>query len=166
MNADKQDFEALRRLLKLKRHEKPPPRYFNDLSTQVVNRIRAGLPRDRANVMERLADESPWLQKVLSILLGKPIVTGALGAAACALLVGGAIYSERPPSGSTPVEFGGALPQLGVAQTASVFGNDSVLAVSSTNPVTSLNGAATGASIFDSITIKPVQQAGWRPGSN
>jgi hypothetical protein len=161
MNADKQDFEALRRLLKLKRHEKPPPRYFNDFSAQVVNRIQSSRPADRENVMERLAWETPWLQKVLAVLQGKPIVTGALGAAACALLVGGAIYSERLESSPTPLEFGGALPQVGVAQTASVFGNDLISAVNSTNPVTSLSGA----SIFDGITIR-AQPAGFRPGGN
>lgn len=161
MNAENQDFEALRRLLKLKRHEKPPPRYFNDFSSQVVNHLRSSRPADRENVMERLAWESPWLQKVLSVLQGRPIVTGVLGAAACALLVGGAIYSEQPGSSPTPLEFGGGLPQVGVEQTASVFGNDSVVAVNSTNPVTSLSGV----SIFDSIAIK-AQPVGFRPGGN
>jgi len=161
MNADKQDFEALRRLLKLKRHEKPPPRYFNDFSARVVNRIEAGLPADRENFLGQLGWESPWLQKVLSVFQGKPMVTGALGAAACALLVGGAIYSERFEFTPTPLEFGGALPQVGMAQTAPLFGNDSGLAVNSTNAVTSL----TGASIFDGITIK-AQPAGFHPGGN
>ena len=40
MNAEPENFDQLCRLLKLKRHESPPPRYFNDFSSQVIARIR------------------------------------------------------------------------------------------------------------------------------
>jgi len=159
MNTDQQDFEALRRLLKLKRHEKPPPRYFNDFSARVIQRIQAGAPEERDGFLGQLVRNSRWLQQMLSLFQSKPMLTGAFGAAACALLVGGAIYSEQSYSSTAPSELGGVLSQVGMAQAAPLFGNDSVMAASSTNPATSL----TGASIFDGITVN-AQPVAFRPG--
>ena len=93
-----QDFEKLQRLLKLKRHELPPPRFFNDFSGQVTARIRAG----DVGKLESLTDvvaQTPWLQRLWQAIEGKPAVSGAFALAACGLLVVGIYFSDQSSSG-------------------------------------------------------------------
>jgi hypothetical protein len=88
------NFEVLRRLKALKRHEVPPPGYFNNFSNQVIARIRTG----EASVSERLLDEAPWLMKFFQIFEAKPAFAGAFASALCLLLVFGIVLADRPDS--------------------------------------------------------------------
>lgn len=99
MNPAPENFDALRRMLALKRHEQPPPGYFDRLPNLVVARLRAGDQGRRGSVLERLFDETPWLQRLVVGLLAKPVFAGAFGIAVCALLVSGVVYSENVEPG-------------------------------------------------------------------
>jgi hypothetical protein len=91
MNSDPENFESLRRLLAWKRHEQPPPGYFNDFSRRVIARIEAGEQgTDRAGW-------STWLLRVWLALQARPAFAGAFGAAVCAFLVVGMVGSEEAP---------------------------------------------------------------------
>jgi hypothetical protein len=94
MSRESEDFGSLRRLLALKRHEQPPPGYFEGFSAQVMARIKAGERVDEG-VLARLFWEAPWLQRLWAALEAKPALAGAFGAAVCGLLIFGVIYSER-----------------------------------------------------------------------
>jgi len=90
MNPEQENFDALRRLLALKRHEQPPPRFFNDFSAQVIERIRAeGMRGGEASV-----HDIAWLRRLWTVFATKPILAGVFGAAICALLVAGIVFSE------------------------------------------------------------------------
>jgi hypothetical protein len=94
MTPETENFDALRRLIKLKRYEQPPPGYFNDFSSQVIAQIKAGANSDKETLFDRLSWEVPWLRRLLDASQAKPVLAMGFGAAVCALLVGGVIYSE------------------------------------------------------------------------
>lgn len=94
MDSKPDQFENLRRLLALKRYERPPPGYFNDFSDRVVANIRTGGFAAQAEA-ERLSWEVPWLQRFLDALSAKPAFAGVVGAALCVAMVVGIVRAER-----------------------------------------------------------------------
>ena len=160
MSAEQHDFENLRRLLKLKCYEQPPPRYFNDFSTQVLNGIRNGLPAQRTDVAEELAGGWPWLARLLGAFQSKPMAAGFFGVAVCGLLVAGMTYSDRPQTTTQIGDLVIGQPQPApLVPSATSFGGETALIASSTNPVIPYSG-----SLFDvKISTVPVN---WLPGGN
>jgi hypothetical protein len=95
MNDNDNNFEPLRRLMALKRHEVPPPGYFNNFSGQVVSRIRSGAAKESSSVSKDLSLETPWLFKLLQAFSAKPAFASAFASALCLLLVFGIVLAER-----------------------------------------------------------------------
>jgi hypothetical protein len=152
MNPEKENFEPLCRLLKLKRHEQPPPRYFNDFSSQVVARIRAG----DAGHREAVLDNGSWLMKLWSFIDSKPMVPGAVGVAFCVLLVFGAVYTEKSTSAPGPDIIAQPVP-MAQDLISSLNRNPSEsrsvpVAFSNTTPVIRLDG-----SLFDQVPLPPTE---------
>ncbi len=87
MNENQSNFESLRRLLALKRHEMPPPGYFDTFSKRVIARIRAGEAETPASLSERLSEQVPWLLKFLQAFEAKPVFASAYAFALCLLLI-------------------------------------------------------------------------------
>jgi len=83
----------LQKLLALKRHEQPPPGYFNRFSDQVIIRIEAG--ETGRSLGERLSFDVPWLRRFWSLLDARPLLVGAIGAATCGLVIASVMYAER-----------------------------------------------------------------------
>jgi len=126
MNPDSDNFDPLRRLLTLKRHEAPPPRYFNDFSSQVINRIKAG-ERGESIGVAGLFGLSAWLQRIWAAFESRPVVTGIFGAAVCGLLVSGIISEES--STTVPVSIG-PVGSVASEATSPQVGQSATLAVS------------------------------------
>ena len=100
MNPEQDQFKDLRRLMALKRHETPPPGYFNRFSGDVIARIKAGeQAADRVGIVERLL-AATGVQKAWAALQTSPMALGSVGVAACALLVFGVVGAATAPDGS------------------------------------------------------------------
>lgn len=88
MSENENDFEALRRLLALKRHEVPPPGYFEDFSSRVIGRIRSA----------EAVRELPWLLRLLQAFENKPAYPVAFASSLCMLLLFGIVSVEQSPA--------------------------------------------------------------------
>jgi hypothetical protein len=133
MNSDSENFEQLRRLLALKRHEQPPPGYFDGLSRDVIARIKAG---DQGQ-----GNADGWMHWLWTLLEAKPMFAGAFGAAICAVLVSGILNSEEPGIVAAPGSPAAAHPNnpFGLAAAPVMALNDSSEGQLTTNPVPSLD---------------------------
>jgi hypothetical protein len=110
-----EDFEQLRRLLALKRHEQPPPGYFHGFSRQVIVRLQAGDLGDPEEASIWSFGGGSLLQRIWATLDARPILAGAFGVAVCGFFVVGALISDN-----TSIATANQLPsqpvQLGMGQ--------------------------------------------------
>ncbi|MCW5552503.1 MAG: hypothetical protein KIS67_10155 [Verrucomicrobiae bacterium] len=90
MNDERENFDALQRLLKVKRYEQPPPRYFNEFSGQVLARISAGEQGGEVSGWE----VGTWIERLLSGLGSRPVVPATLGGAVCAVFMAGLVFMD------------------------------------------------------------------------
>ncbi len=167
MNQTEQNFEDVKRLLKLKRHEVPPPGYFNHFSGDVISRIRSGEAGGKQTYLERLQIEAPWVVNLLRIFETRPGLVGAFATSLCLLLVLVVFFSERSDVASQNLitASGLAATPAGSAATMNapvlVAATDSSGIVASTNPVTSLQPVATlfgqpaSGSLFQPVGFAP-----------
>jgi hypothetical protein len=149
MNRNNNNFEDLKRLLKLKQHEVPPPGFFNDFSEEVVSRIRAGESRHDITFAEQLQDTAPWLINFIRLFEARPGLIGGVATSLCLLLVLGVVLAESADSGSKNLLTSNTQPAETLASSALPASSgvaDPLLASAgialSTNPVTSLQPVA------------------------
>jgi len=87
MSENENDFDALRRLLALKRHEIPPPGYFENFSDRVIARIRAG----------DTAAELPWLLRFIQWFERRPAMPVTFATSMCLVLLYGIVSVQQTP---------------------------------------------------------------------
>lgn len=169
MNQNEQNFTELQRLLKLKRHEIPPPGYFENFSGQVTSRIRAGEAGGRRTVMERLEAEAPWLMGFLRIFETRPGVIGAFSVCVCLMMVSIVVSSHRAEKAArlhldvTANASAAGSPMASMTGTALAAADNSSGIVASTNPVTSLQPTATLFGQPNNLSGQLFQPAGFAP---
>lgn len=169
MSETNDNFQDLKRLLKLKRHEVPPPGYFNHFSGDVMSRIRAGETSSGEGFFERIQSESSFFSALLRILDVKPGVIGAFATSLCVVLVVGVLFVDRGGQDSTDDMVAVAQPTAsassanqGLAVATPVSAPESGITIS-TNPISSFQPANTlfGSPqnpLFQAVNFAPVSQ--------
>jgi hypothetical protein len=83
MNSDSNDFEALRKLMALKRHEQPPPGYFNRLPDRIAARL------------EREGSQPGFWERIIAGFSFRPAFAYSFAIAAFGALTFSEIYSAK-----------------------------------------------------------------------
>jgi len=156
MENENENFDKLTKLLALKKHELPPPGYFNKLPGEVVSRIRADRARQNLNAASKLEAEAPWLMKFWRTLAGKPVFAVSFGTAICALMLSAIFFSEKPPEqpGFAGTRNAVSLPVVAAAPVGA-GGEESLLANTATNQ--------NPPNLFEMISNGPTAPAGYHP---
>ncbi len=89
MQDSPQEFEKLRQLLALKRHENPPPGYFRDFSSYVLNQLE----RDDARASES------WFLRLVALFQARPAISWSFCMATGLVLVAATTVFEGNPGG-------------------------------------------------------------------
>jgi len=97
MTEDSQNFEQLRRVLALKRHEIPPPGYFHHFSSEVILRIKAGEMGE--NEARWWAFDGSWLKWFWTACERRPVLAGGASVALCGFFAAATFISA---SGDVP----------------------------------------------------------------
>jgi len=158
MNENGQNFDELKKLLKLKRHEVPPPGYFNHFSDSVISRIREGEARG-GTMIERLNDSAPWLVNFLRIFEARPGVVGSFATSLCLLLLFGVVLAEH--SDKTPKN------PVGETVAAAGTTTTSAVAAAGTTAMPELSLANEGGiAISTNASLQPVATLFGQPAAN
>ena len=139
MNPSPEEFDRLRKLLALKRHEPPPPGYFNHFSDKIMARIEA----------EGLCIWTSWRQLLFPELNAMPVLACAYGLVIMGLLTIGVGISQSLDTEET------VAPNLGRPWFARAPASDALLPVSVPVAQASLTGQTNPAS-----SVNPVISSG------
>jgi hypothetical protein len=137
--------EAVQKLLKLKRYEQPPPRFFNDFSSNVLARIEAGEAKD-----------SLWQRFGFDL---RPAFAATAGAFACGLVIYGVATADAPAEREMTDAFPLIAPSRNGGEMLATQRETSPIDSSSTNPVVSY-GTPIDRSVFGSAGIMPAAFSG------
>jgi len=149
-----EDFDQLRKLLKLKRHEVPPPGYFNNFSSQVIDGIEV------TSQHAAIFDQVPWLRQLFTLLETNPIAAGLFGMSICGLLISGIAYSQYRTPSEYSADSAIAPVDMASASTPDWTKTTTDSTIPSINPVFNTNAPNT---LFGGLDKLSVQQVSFTP---
>ena len=167
MSSDREDFAELRRLLALKRHEAPPPGYYNNFSRQVIARIKAGESLPEPVFWVRWFSSEGYISRCWAAFEAKPALAGSFGLAVCTVLGAAMFLSEPGSNGQAPVASGFdsqpamVMPERQFVNSAVPFSTPGGSEMSSTSGILSPGSKP---SLFNASPALQVQPVSFQPG--
>ncbi|HNQ74754.1 MAG TPA: hypothetical protein PKN95_14280 [Verrucomicrobiota bacterium] len=161
---EQEDFTKLQQLLKLKRYEQPHPRYFNELSNQVIARLHA---EARRPALDAAVSRAPWLRQLWRIIEGRPALAGVVTAGVCGLvLLGGFFMAGTGDRPDLRLDTGGVAGLAQHQETAPMLATSAAavapIFVTSSNPAASSPAAGSLFSIPLGPGLQPPQPASFQ----
>lgn len=101
MSTGTEDFDQLRKLLKIKTHEQPPPGYFDHLAGRVMHRL------ENERRTGDFGFKFSWLKRLQHALAANPISAGILGVCGVFMVVV-ANYDFQYTGAAAPLNLGSA----------------------------------------------------------
>jgi hypothetical protein len=135
-------FDKLRRLLALKRYQRPPPQYFENFLDEFHRRQRAEPIR-----------VAGWWERFVELLRGEPLLIAryALATAALVLLCLNAYFISHPTAASHPPELASAQPGWTPTLPPEVFAQRTMLVASNAGPHYVLDRVNIAPASYDSV---------------
>lgn len=159
------DFAQLRRLLRVKRHEQPPPGYLHQFPAEVISALKA---ERQSHKQSGSSENGPlWIMRFLERLQARPAFAGALGAGLCALMIGGVILNEKGAARPTPMPslLSEITPVAQPAAGAGIGGAFQPVTADATSTLMASNSfqGSPSPSLFDSIPGIDTARVGYQP---
>jgi hypothetical protein len=162
--SESEQFEQLRRVLVLKRHEQPPPGYFHNFSREVIVRIKAGeLGED--TITAWWVWEGSWIQKLWGAFEARPVLAGAFGVAVCGFFVAGAMISTDTVSASAESQPGAPAVVASQAAGMPLWDRNAQVETSTQTASPSIQPAAAGSSLFQAFDATGAGRLSLQPAS-
>lgn len=164
MSEKHDEFAELKLLLKVKRHEVPPPGYMRGFSSEVMARIKAGETGGSQSFWAQFQDGADVWGNILHVLRVRPGVIGAFATTACLFLLVSVLVlnhseSEQPDGlALTPLP----TPASVEASPALALNPPDAGLTVTTNPVASLQPVS---SMFGSSENPLFQPVGYTPSN-
>lgn len=160
MKPEAENFETLKKLLALKRHEQPAPGYFDSLPAEISARI-SDLDSERADNKIRGVQVAAWVHMTWNMLSARPILAGAFSVCLTSLVLWNVLSAYNRPNetmAENPFSSSINAPTWVAGQSAST----TPVALSSTNPVF---GSQAPSGLFDGPRLG-AQPANFTPSLN
>jgi len=150
MNPEQKEQERLQRIIGLKRHEQPPPGYFQILPQRIMTRI------------ERGDSKLGFWERVLPTFELQPVLAYAFAVASCAAMTASIFYSERVAGAGMPavtqsvngMSFAYSTTPDAEARNASARALQTPEWLGSTNPVTAMREDSS--SVFGTLDARAI----------